>query len=237
MCNQTFLLKFAIIFCFFCFFLERTKRNMKLTLKKIILFAVLLLIFSGLKAQVILRGDDLKDTARLKRAQVVAAIIQPPDTVLIVRHKPIVIMPPFVFTSKRQQDKYNKLVYNVRKVWPYAQIIKRVYRQLEDSLKKLPDEEQKKAFIKGQEKILRAQFEDQLIRLTITQGRILIKLVDRETGSTTYEVLKELKGSFNAFLFQGIARLFGSNLKSEYDALDEDRMIEDIIVKIENGML
>ena len=84
---------------------------------------------------------------------------------------------------------------------------------------------------------MRAQFEDQLVKLSITQGRILIKLVDRETGSTTYEVLKELKGSFSAFIFQGIARLFGSNLKSEYDALEEDKMIEDIIVRIENGQL
>ncbi len=91
--------------------------------------------------------------------------------------------------------------------------------------------------IKAQEKKLRAQFEDELVRLTITQGRILIKLVDRETGNTTYEVLKELKGGFNAFLFQGIALLFGSSLKSEYDAIEEDRMIEDIIVRIENGML
>ena len=65
----------------------------------------------------------------------------------------------------------------------------------------------------------------------------MIKLVDRETGSTTYEVLKELKGGFSAFIFQGIARLFGSNLKSEYDAQEEDKMIEDIIVRIENGQI
>jgi hypothetical protein len=84
---------------------------------------------------------------------------------------------------------------------------------------------------------LRAQFENELVNLTITQGKILIKLVDRETGNTTYEVLKELKGGFSAFIFQGIARLFGSNLKSEYDAKEEDRMIEDIIVRIENGQI
>jgi parvulin-like peptidyl-prolyl isomerase len=146
-------------------------------------------------------------------------------------------MPPFVFTTQRQREKYDKLAYNVKKVWPYAKIIKRVYAQLVDSLSKIDNEEDKKAYIKSQEKILRAQFEDQLVKLSISQGRILIKLVDRETGSTTYEVLKELKGSFSAFIFQGIARLFGSNLKSEYDALEEDKMIEDILVRIENGQL
>ena len=87
------------------------------------------------------------------------------------------------------------------------------------------------------EKELRDQFEDELIHLTISQGKILIKLVDRETGNTTYQVIQELKGGFSAFLWQGVARLFGSNLKSEYDADEEDKMIEDIIVRIENGLL
>jgi hypothetical protein len=146
-------------------------------------------------------------------------------------------MPPYVFVSRRQQEKYTKLVHNVKKVWPYAKIIKRVYAELVDSIAKIPTEEEKKAYVKSQEKKLRAQFENELVNLTISQGRILIKLVDRETGSTTYEVLKELKGGFNAFIFQGIARLFGSNLKSEYDAKEEDRMIEDIIVRIENGQI
>ncbi|MBQ3657300.1 MAG: DUF4294 domain-containing protein [Bacteroidales bacterium] len=206
-------------------------------MKQILL--ILSILFSGLNlnAQIILHGDELKDTARLKRAQIVPGIVQPPDTILIVRHNPVVIMPPYVFLTQRQREKYDKLAYNVKKVWPYAKIIKRVYAQLTDSLSKIDNEEDQKAYIKSQEKLLRAQFEDQLVKLSITQGRILIKLVDRETGSTTYEVLKELKGSFSAFIFQGIARLFGSNLKSEYDALEEDKMIEDIIVRIENGQL
>jgi hypothetical protein len=202
-------------------------------------FLILSILFFGLNlnAQIILHGDELKDVERLKHTEVVPGIVRSPDTILIVRHKPIVIMPPFVFTTQRQREKYDKLAYNVKKVWPYAKIIKRVYAQLVDSLSKIDNEEDKKAYIKSQEKILRAQFEDQLVKLSISQGRILIKLVDRETGSTTYEVLKELKGSFSAFIFQGIARLFGSNLKSEYDAIEEDKMIEDIIVRIENGQL
>lgn len=210
---------------------------MKIFFKILLLIVLFLTGNSTLRAQIILHGDELKDSARLKNAQIVPGRIEPPDTILIVRHKPVVIMPPFVFTTTRQRDKYDKLVKNVKKVWPYAKLIKKVYKELTDSLAKIDNEEARKAYIKGQEKILRAQFEDQLIKLTITQGRILIKLVDRETGNTTYEVLKELKGSFSAFIFQGIARLFGSNLKSEYDALEEDRMIEDIIVRIENGQL
>lgn len=206
-------------------------------MKKLLLIAMVMFIGLVCNAQVILRGEQLKDSARLKRAKIVAGYIEHPDTVLLVKHNPIVIMPPYRFLNQRQQQRYDKLVRNVKKVWPYAIIIRRVYAELVDSIAKLPTEEAKKEFVKVQEKKLRAQFEDELIHLTITQGRILIKLVDRETGSTTYEVLKELKGGFNAFLFQGIARLFGSNLKSEYDALEEDKMIEDIIHRIENGTL
>ena len=198
----------------------------------------MMLAMAGLcDAQVILRGDDLKDSARVKRATVVAGWVEYPDTNLMVLHKPIVCMPPYVFVSRRQQEHYAKLVRNVKKVWPYAKIIKRVYGELTDSIAKIPTEEAQRTYVKEQEKKLRAQFEKQLINLTITQGRILIKLVDRETGSTTYEVIKDLKGGFSAFMFQGIARLFGSNLKSEYDAKEEDRMIEDIIVRIENGQI
>lgn len=189
------------------------------------------------RAQIILHGDEMKDPDRLKNAKVYGGRIEHPDTIIVVPHNPIVIMPKFVFSSKRQQEKYDKLTRNVKKVWPYAKIIKRVYKEMMDSIAKIPDEETKKAFVKEQEKKLRDQFEGELMRMTISQGRILIKLVDRETGSTTYEVIRELKGGVSAFFFQGVARLFGSSLKYEYDAKEEDRMIEDIIVKIENGML
>ena len=206
-------------------------------MKRLLLIALMLSLVSICNAQRILKGDELKDPEKLKNSIAVAARIEGSDTILMVLHHPVVCMPPYVFVSRRQQEKYTKLVRNVKKVWPYAKIIKRVYAELVDSIAKIPTEEEKKAYVKAQEKKLRAQFENELVNLTISQGRILIKLVDRETGSTTYEVLKELKGGFNAFIFQGIARLFGSNLKSEYDAKEEDRMIEDIIVRIENGQI
>jgi hypothetical protein len=206
-------------------------------MKRLLLIALMLSLVSICNAQRILKGDELKDPEKLKNSIAVAARIEGSDTILMVLHHPVVCMPPYVFVSRRQQEKYTKLVHNVKKVWPYAKIIKRVYAELVDSIAKIPTEEEKKAYVKAQEKKLRAQFENELVNLTISQGRILIKLVDRETGSTTYEVLKELKGGFSAFIFQGIARLFGSNLKSEYDAMEEDKMIEDIIVRIENWQI
>jgi len=84
---------------------------------------------------------------------------------------------------------------------------------------------------------LKRQFESDLKNLSISQGRILIKLIDRETGNTSYELVKDLRGGFQAFMWQSLARLFGSNLKDQYDAQNEDQLIESIILQIERGEL
>jgi hypothetical protein len=84
---------------------------------------------------------------------------------------------------------------------------------------------------------LMEEFSDELKSLTITQGRLLIKLIDRETGNTSYELLRELRGSFSAFFWQTVARLFGSNLKTTFDAEGEDKLIDQIVVLIENGQI
>ena len=95
----------------------------------------------------------------------------------------------------------------------------------------------KRKYIKKMEKELFSDFEGDLKKLTITQGRLLIKLIDRETGDTTYEWVKELKGSLPAFFWQAIARIFGSNLKSEFDAPGKDRLIDEIILMIDAGII
>ncbi len=191
----------------------------------------------GLKAQIIIPASEFKNLQNHPNAQVVQGMVQGSDTILIVKHAPIVIMPERKFKNNRELAHYKRLIYNLKKIYPYSVLIRKVYRQLADSSAKITDEHQRKAFMKEQENILRAQFEGQLKKLTITQGRLLIKLVDRETSHTTYEVIKEFRGDMSAFLWQGLARLFGSNLKSEYDPNEEDKMIEEIIHMIENGML
>ncbi len=154
-----------------------------------------------------------------------------------VRMPSITILPPVKFKSKRQQRRYTKLVRNIKKVYPYSQIIKGIFIDVHAALDTIPDKKERKRYIKTREAELKEKFEKKLRKLTFSQGRLLIKLVDRETGHTTFEVVKELKGSLNAFFWQSIARIFGSNLKSEYDSNGDDWMIEDIIVRIENGQL
>ncbi|HNV94951.1 MAG TPA: DUF4294 domain-containing protein [Bacteroidales bacterium] len=159
------------------------------------------------------------------------------DTLPIIYLREITIFPPRVFKSKREAARYTKLVRKIKKVLPYAKLAKLKIMLIEIEMKKIPTEEGRKEFLKMAEKKLRADFEDEIKNMTMSEGRILIKLIDRETGKTSYELIKQLKGSFNAFLYQQVARLFGENLKDEYDAKGEDKYIEEIVTKIENGEL
>ena len=85
--------------------------------------------------------------------------------------------------------------------------------------------------------MLQDQFGDELKKLSVNQGRLLLKLVDRETGNTSYEIVKELRGTFSAFFWQSLALLFGSSMKSKYDPAGDDKLIEQIIVQIDNGQI
>ena len=90
-------------------------------------------------------------------------------------------------------------------------------------------------FIKDFEKQLFAEFEKPLRKMTISQGKLLLKLIDREIGQSSYQLIKEYKGGFNAVFWQGVARLFGSDLRKPYDKFGEDRITEDLVQMYNNG--
>ena len=107
----------------------------------------------------------------------------------------------------------------------------------EEILKNAETDAERKKLMKQAEAELKDEFEDDLRKLTFKQGLILIKLVDRETGSSSYVLVQELRGKFVAFFWQTFARFFGYNLKTEYDPHGADREIEEIVVMIENGQI
>ena len=96
---------------------------------------------------------------------------------------------------------------------------------------------QRKKFYKLMEDELRAEYEEDLKKMGMTQGRILIKLIDREIGQTSFHVVKDLRNGLTAFVFQSLAKIFGHDLKAQYDPTGEDRVIEDIVVAIERGYI
>lgn len=140
-----------------------------------------------------------------------------------------------VFKNYRQKAAWDRLKYNVKRVYPYAILAAAKLKEYDRVLATIPDESDRKEFTKLCEKQLKKEFGDELKNLTVTQGRILIKLIDRETGKTTYDVVKSMRGSFSAAMWQGVAIVFNSSLKSDYDAAGDEKNIEAAIKLIEDG--
>ena len=149
----------------------------------------------------------------------------------------ISVFPRVVFKTRRDERRYYRLERKVKKVYPYAQKAGELLKKYEDDYLAAKDPKEKRKYIKQAEKELFDEYGPQLKKLSISEGRILIKLIDRQTGHTSYELIKDLKGGLTAFFWQGIARIFGNDLKDEYDPIIEDILIEKIIVRIESGMI
>ena len=168
----------------------------------------------------------------------VAYKVENGDTVYYMRLREITVRAPRKFKSKAEERQYWKLVYNVKKTYPYARLAGEKLHELNEQYMKIDSEKERKAYSKKVEESLKAEFEGELRKLTISQGRILLRLVDRETGNTTYEILKDFRGSLSAVFWQTVAKIFGSNLKTRYNpSSGEDKTIEQIIEQIDEGSI
>jgi hypothetical protein len=133
-----------------------------------------------------------------------------------------------IFKSQADLDQYRRLKYNVMKVLPYARFAGQRYRQLQRDLAITVDKHKQKELINACEVQIKDLFNKEVKNMTISQGEVLIKLIDRETGYTSYAMVKDLKGGFKAFILQSAARLFGHDLKETYNP-DEQKDIEAIL--------
>lgn len=163
------------------------------------------------------------------------AVVEGNDTIPVFYLNEVEVASNFIFASKKQYERWTSIKYNVKIVYPYAIIASVKLKEYDRILSAIKDEKLKRKYLNLCEKELRAQFEDQLKDLTITQGKILMKLIHRETQKTTYEIVKELRGSFQASMWQAIARIFGHNMKAEYNPQEEDLMIEKAVALVERG--
>ena len=139
--------------------------------------------------------------------------------------------------SHKTFRQYSALELKVKKVYPIAKTAALKLKEYNSVYLSFTKESERKAYIKKIEKDLFAEYEPEIRSMTVSQGRILIKLIDRETGHSSFEIIKEFKGGFSAFFWQSIARIFGHNLKSEYDPTNEDQMIEYIVQQIDQGII
>jgi len=168
---------------------------------------------------------------------VTRAVVEGSDTLPIIELPEVMVYERRDFEYLYLKRRYRRMIRNIKKAYPYAQIAGVKLKELDDHLATLDNEKEQKAYINQAEKEIMDQFEKQVKRLTVTQGIILVKLIDRETGRTSYQVIKELKGGFTAFFWQGIARIFGNNLKTKYDPENQDKVMEDIVLGIEAGFI
>lgn len=133
-----------------------------------------------------------------------------------------------IYKTPEQRVAYNRLRYNVLKVLPYAMYARTRYAQFQKDLSEAKSKKEQRLLAKAFDKEVKDMFNREIKELTITQGGILIKLIDRETGYSSYDILKDRKGGITAFVYQSVARVFGNNLKTKFDP-QEDRDIESII--------
>jgi len=159
------------------------------------------------------------------------------DTIWVANVDEVYIFPEKTFENLHQQRKYNRLIMNVKKAYPWAKMAGQLMIEVNNHILTLPTEKEQKEYLKQVEKGLLDNYTEDMKKLTVTQGKILIKLVYRETGETSYEIVEFYRGKFSAFFWQALARLFGSNLKLNYDPYGEDRLIEEIVIQIEHGEL
>jgi hypothetical protein len=161
------------------------------------------------------------------------------DTVPVIDLKAYMAFPPLMSSTRRTVMRYDRLVYNVRKVYPYAKLAGIKIAEFNKVLETIPTEKERKTFLKSAEKQLEDQFGDEIRDLTYSQGKILIKLIYRQTGNSSFELVKELRGKFAAFVWQTLANLFGYDLKTVYDPVHDpqDQAIERIVLSIEEGAL
>lgn len=166
-----------------------------------------------------------------KSGEIPAYIDAQGDTIPLVFLTPITVVSKRKFKNARDERRYNKLYYNVLKAYPLAKAAGKRLEALEAELPEIPEAKQR-AHVKAVEEELKKQYKQQLLNLTISQGKILIKLIDRETSRTSFDLIKEFRGGFQAFMWQSLAGFFGTNLKDGYDE-QEDRDIEIILQMIE----
>ncbi len=148
------------------------------------------------------------------------------------RLKPIV-----VYAKGIDKRRYWRLIKSVKKVYPLAKVAQEKLRNMEDHLATLSTKKEQRAYVQSIYKEIKEEYTPVLKKMTMTDGRVLIRLIDRETDYTAYGVIDEFKGKFTAAFWQGIGKLFGQNLKDEYGKSKEDQMIEMIIKYYEAGLI
>lgn len=193
-------------------------------------FPIICLMFLLLYAKENACAQPAEDTAK---KIMLGAVIENGDTIGMVYLDDVYVIDKLPKKWAKKQAEFDRLRRNVYKTYPYAVIAAGVLKDVDANLAKIPDKKAQKAYMKSVEKELKKRFKGELEDMTISQGQVLVKLINRQSGRNVFGIIKDVKGGFNAVVYQSIALLFSNNLKKEYDPQGNDRDIEAIVQELE----
>ena len=182
-------------------------------------------------------AQDDKIPPPIAKGYLVPATIFEGDTIPNFALPVVHIFKPLRLNTREQQLAYRRLVRDVKKALPYAKIVSATLLETYEYLETLPTEREKRKHIKQMEKDLLKEYTPQLKKLTLNQGKLLIKLIGRETGSSSYGLIDAYLGRFSAGFWNTMAGAFGASLKTDYDPEGKDALIERVCVMVERGYI
>lgn len=191
---------------------------------KKIYFCVILLLISGF----------LKSQERQKLTYY-SVDVQQGDTLITIHLPDVVVYSPLIFKNDKERMAYNKLVRDVKKTLPYAKDVSQSIIESYEMMETMGSSKEKQKFLEDVQKFIMDKYKPKMKKLTRNQGKILVKLIDRECNTSSYEIVKSLLGSFKAGFYNTFAKVFGNDLKAKYDPNGKDKMIERIATQIEQG--
>ena len=198
------------------------------------LFCSLTLGFAQKKP--ISKEDSLQQISKKINGYLLRAKIVNGDTIPFFNLREVIVWAEYVFTNDEEKKAYKKLLRDVKRVYPQAIIIAATVRNMQNETEGM-SKHQRKKYLQQQEDTLRNQFEKAFKSNTVDQAEILNKLIDRETGQTAHQIIKDLRGGWSAMKWQTVSRIVGTNLKDEYHPDGEDKNIEKIVKQIEDGVV
>ena len=165
----------------------------------------------------------------------VRAVVSHGDTVFVL--PTVYAFPPMKFKNKREEKFYWRTVRDVKKVLPYSKLISTLVQEVNDTLMRIPTKKERDRYMRQWEKTTYRKYYKEFTHMTLNQGKLLIRLVDRECQTSSYELIRAYRGSFSAGFYQMFAKLFGADLKSKFGTGRNDKIIERIIILVEAGQL
>lgn len=208
------------------------------TLRNIIVFMLLCAVAAPLQAQERTIGEPRPSHNRYIRSYS-ARVDEEGDTVLVINLRGITVFKKWKFKNKKEEEFYRRTVRDVKLTLPYAKLIAETLIETYEYIETFPTQKEREQYLKKMEKSIFEQYKPILKRFSKRQAKVLIKLIQRETHQTSYEIVKAFLGSFRAMFWQGFGKLFGVSLKTEFkpNKNREDAILERVACAVEEGRL